>query len=163
MRNRLVFEVSTERDARQHIAQVGLAQVGGEQEQIRSGLLDESTPLLESFVYTSAGDLITSTDLLEIVAPGTLPGLRYRLENWCSGAPTWLVGGMLTVRVMMEVDLRRGRIAISLGEWSAEPLVLSVPGFLDGDADGKTWLPFISLTAVGQSARLIDFHACAEA
>ena len=143
--------------------QVGLARVQGEQSQIRSGRLDASTSLLESFVYTSAGDLLSTTESLEILSPGTTPGLSYRLENWCSGAPTWLNGGILSVRLMMEVDLRRGRIAISVGEWAADPLVLSIPGLIQGDVDANPWLPFISLTAVGQSARLLDFHASVEA
>lgn len=162
MKNRLVFEVQTEADARQHIAQVGLARVGGEPSQVRSGCLDASTPLLESIVYTSAGDLIASgPEDIEVISPGTRPGLTFRLENWCSGAPTWLSGGRNLVRIMVEVDLLRGRISISLGEWSADPMVFSIPGLINGE--DKEWLPYISLTAVGQSARLMDFHASVQA
>lgn len=162
-KNRLAFEIRSDATARQHIAQVGLARVEGDAAQIRSGSLDKSTSLLETFVYTSAGDLLSSSDSLEIIAPGVVPGLWFRLENWCSGAPTWLSDGAVLARVMMEVDLRRGRIAISLGDWAADPLVLSVPGLTEGDAECKQWLPFISLTAVGQSARIMDFHTSVEA
>jgi len=162
VKSRFVFEIQTEPSARQHIAQVGLARVDAEQSQLRSGRLDESTPLLESFVYTSSGDLLTSDGFLEIVSPGTLPGLRFRRENWCNGGPTWLADGTCLARIMMEVDLRRGRVAISLGEWAADPVVVSIPALLTGGADEKQWLPFISLTAVGQSARILDFHACVE-
>lgn len=163
MKNRLVFEVRSDPSARKHIAQVGLARVQGEADRIRSGCLDESTPLLESFVYTSAGDFLSSAEPLEVIAPGTVPGLRFRLEHWCTGGPTWLADGALVTRVMMEVDLRRGRIAISLGEWAADPLVFGFPSLIEGDVEGKRWLPFISLTADGQSARLVDFHASVEA
>lgn len=163
VKNRLTFEVRTEPSARQHIVQVGIARVGGDASQKRSGCLDESTPLLESFVYSSVGDVLNSGGPLEIVAPGTLPGLRFRLENWCSGAPAWLSGGALLARVMIEVDLRRGRVSLNVGDWEADPLVLSIPGLVDADDGEKEWLPFISLTAVGQSARLLDFHARVDA
>lgn len=163
MKNRLVFEVRTDVDSRAHIMQVGLARVGGDQSQLRSGTLDKSTPLLETFLYTSAGDVMCSEpEDIEIIAPGTMPGIRFRRENWCSGAPNWLSGGSQLVHIMMEVDLRRGRIALSVGEWSSDPLILSIPGLLEG-VDEKEWLPFVSLTAIGQSARLLDFHASVEA
>lgn len=159
MKNRLTFEIRNETTARQHIAQVGLAWIGSND----ASCLDESTELLESIVYTSSGDLISTTDSLEIVAPGGMPGLRPRLENWCSGAPRWLSSGGEVVQVMMEVDLLRGRIAFSLGHWSVDPIVVSVPALIEGDVNEKQWLPFISLTAVGQSARILDFHTCFEA
>lgn len=163
VKSRIVFEIKTEPQARQHFAQVGFARVGGEKAQVRPGRLDKTTPLLESFLYTSSGDLLNSHGFMEIVSPGSLPGLRFRRENWCSGAPTWLANETTVAQVMMEVDLRRGRVSISVGEWAADPLVVSIPALIEGEADEKQWLPFISLTAVGQSARILDFHACIEA
>lgn len=161
VKSRLVFEIAAEPSARQHIAQVGLAQVGGDPCELRAGRLDKSTPLLESFVYTSSGDLLSSDGDLEIIDAGSLPGLRFRRENWCSGAPSWLSSEKSSVRVMMEVDLRKGWMAISLGEWAANPVVVSIPALVAGD--DKQWLPFVSLTAVGQSARILDFHVSVEA
>lgn len=168
VRTRLAFEVRAEPTALPHIAQVGLARIGGEAPREdpdlarssnarRAARLDEATSLLESFVYTSVGDLQCSHGHLEVVAPGSQPGLGFRRENWCSGAPAWLCNGSNVQRILMEVDLPRGRIAISLGDWSADPLVLDMPCLLSqGD---KEWVPFVSLTAVGQSARILDFHA----
>jgi len=163
MKNRLSFEVCSEPTAFRHIAQVGLARIDGEPSRIRSGRLDSSTLLQESFIYNSAGDLSSSTGEIEIMAPGNVPGLNFRLENWCSGAPCWLTAGKSRSLIMMEVDLRQGRIAISLDEWAADPLVLGIPALIEEDAGQKQWLPFISLTAVGQSARIVDFHACIQA
>lgn len=159
MKNRFTFEFRNEASGRQHIAQVGIARIGSD----CATCLDESTELLDSVVYTSGGDLISTTDSLEILAPGGLPGLRPRLENWCSGAPKWLSSDGELAHVMMEVDLLRGRIALSLGHWAIDPIVLHVPALVEGDVEEKQWLPFVSLTAAGHSARILDFHTCFEA
>lgn len=171
MKTRLALEVRSEPTALPHIVQVGLARIGGEalredadlamsSNARRAARLDKTTSLLESFVYTSCGDLQCSHGHLEIVAPGSQPGLGFRRENWCSGAPAWLCNGSQRQRILMEVDLCRGRITISLGDWSPDPLVLEMSSLLS--EGNKQWVPFVSLTAVGQSVRILDFHTCVQ-
>lgn len=162
-RNRLAIEVQTESCARQHIVKLGIARVQGDSSQLRSGRLDASTELLESIVYTSAGDITCDKGVLGIMSPGAIPGLRFRLDNWCTGAPTWLDDGKLSVQVMLDIDMCRGRLAIGIDEWPSDPIVLEVPSLIDDSTEGAEWLPFIALTATGQSARLIDFHSRFEA
>lgn len=152
----------TEPTALRHIAQVGIAGFGEEESLRPSGRLDESTPLLESVVYTSAGDVISSTGPLNIISPGSQgSGLRQRLDDWCSGAPLWFTDTSHLVRIMLDVDLRRGQIAIGLGSWCDDPAVVEVPA-LQGNIEGKVLFPFVSLTAVGQQARLLDVHVCSQ-
>jgi len=159
MRNRLVFEVQAEAYARHHIVQLGIACVKCESQQLRSGRLDASSQLLHSVVYTSAGDVMCENGFIGIASPGSIPGLRCRFENWCSGAPTWLDDEKRMVQVMLDVDMSRGRMSIGIGEWPSDPIVLEISSLIDDCAEEIAWLPFIALTAAGQSARLIDFHA----
>jgi len=182
LRNRIVFEITRQPTSLLHIAQVGIARVSGESLQDARGLLgrlDDSTPLLESLTFSSIGDVLSSVGGIDVVAQGvSSPALRYRLDDWLSGASPWLQGESTTARIMMEVDLRLARVAISVGEWLDEPLVLKIPGLVPdvGVAEkGRStsrnrsssparapWVPFVSLTAIGQAARLLDLHVYAE-
>lgn len=185
--NRVAFEVSVDPTVRRHILQVGVMRVADSDVNFRSGQLDESAPVLASLACTNAGEVVSTAGPLEILAPGvTWPGLRQRLPDWCSGAPQWLAGGLVSAVVLLEVDLRRGRLAISIDKWSEDPAVLSVPGLLEEVQEvarpatggsgtrsaGATaalapapagalppWRPFVSLTAAGQRARILDMHA----
>lgn len=192
--NRLVFEMRGDAAMCPRIVQVGIAQIGGTsrpgtESGLERGQLSNTTPLLSSVVCTSAGDFQTAgiVGSLDVVSPR----LTQRYGDWASGAPTWLVGGIAqATRVLLEVDLRRGVVSVRLGEWSAEPAVIAVPGLrpkvaqttplkaprasqLDSghlcgtpdqspdDAD-RPWLPFVSLTAIGQEAKILDFHICTD-
>jgi len=160
--NRVVFELRTEPTARETIAQVGVACVAGGA--LQGGRLDRSTPLLGAVLCTGAGDVLSTAGPLEALAPGAQgPGLAQRLDDWCGGGPSWLLGGRRVARVLLEVDLRLGQLAVSVGDWSEEPAVVRAPGLLEGAAgEARAWLPMVSLTAVGQEARLLDLSVRTE-
>lgn len=163
LKNRLVFEVRTEPTSLQHIVQVGVAGFGEEESLRPSARLDESTPLRESVICTSAGDVISSVGPMSIRNPGSQgSGLRPRLDDWCCGAPRWLIDGAYIARIMLEVDLRLGQIAISLDGWSEDPAVVEVPALVESSRQGNVLFPFVSLTAVGQQARILDLHVCSQ-
>eukprot|EP00927_Polykrikos_kofoidii_P062554 TRINITY_DN57365_c0_g1_i1.p1 TRINITY_DN57365_c0_g1~~TRINITY_DN57365_c0_g1_i1.p1 ORF type:complete len:331 (+),score=20.13 TRINITY_DN57365_c0_g1_i1:69-1061(+) len=187
--NRVAFELSIDPKVNRHILQVGVVRVADNHISYRYGQLDELTPALACVACSNVGEVVSTSGPLEIVAPGeNWPGLRQRLPDWCSGAPQWLAGGLVSAVVLLEIDLRMGRLAISVDKWSEDPAVLSVPGLLDENADMAArvqgsestrapttapsptaravpavelppWRPFVSLTAVGQQARIIDLHA----
>mmetsp|Transcript_45075 Transcript_45075/g.124923 ORF Transcript_45075/g.124923 Transcript_45075/m.124923 type:complete len:296 (+) Transcript_45075:94-981(+) len=161
--NRVVFEVNIEPTVQRHFLQVGIAHVHDDHTDfLESRLLSEHTPLLASITYNNVGDVNSSIGDMDVLAPGAIwPGLRRRLGDWYSGAPQWLAGTVATAVVMLEVDLQRGRVAMSVDKWSEDPATLSVPALC-----GKTprlWRPFVSLTAPGQQARILDIHARVEA
>jgi len=153
--NRLHFEVRTELSARRHICQVGVAQVSA-----ASCRLDEETRCLGRIACTSSGDIISTAGPLDVLSPGIHPGLVERPgSDWASGGPAWLADGALVAHVLIEVDHSRGHLSVRIGDWSAEPAVVSVAGLAGEAAAGFQWLPFVSLTAVGQRARILDMHA----
>lgn len=176
--NRIVFEVRSEPTATRRIAQVGIARVGRRLDVTRriapgasfleqeGAVLDEATPLLASLAVNSAGDVLATgaVGALEVVAPGGQgAGLRHRMADWLAGGPTWLtVETHIAARILLEVDLRRGRLSVSAGEWSEEPAVVEAPDLLARDEEDRPWVPFVSLTAVGQEARILDFAVRAD-
>jgi len=161
--SRLVFELKTEPTARQHFAQVGVARVAPAQA-LQEGRLDVASPLLQAILFTGAGDVMSTNCPLEAIAPGAQGhGLTQRMVDWCSGTPKWLFGAALSARILLEVDLKRGQVSISVGEWSEEPAIISAPGLLDEEAGaGRHWVPIVSLTAVGQEAKIVDLTVRAD-
>lgn len=144
--NRLVFEMRSEPTAKPHIQQVGVVQLEAGSKLLRA-----------SMVCTSGGDMIASSGGLEVVHPGSQSsGLVPRLEDWCSGGPRWLEGeDRFVQRVMLEVDLRNGCVALSVDGWVDHPATVLAPILAD---DASNWFPMVSLTAGEQQARLIDFQ-----
>merc|ERR1711879_93485 len=78
--------------------------------------------------------------------------------DWCSGGPLWLqAAGVLTSRVTLDVDLMLGQLSVSVGDSSGAAMrTVSIPALVENEASG--WRPFVSLTAVGQQARILDVH-----
>ncbi|CAK0797476.1 unnamed protein product [Prorocentrum cordatum] len=152
--NRVLFELRTDASSPRHVAQVGLARLGEEEEVAAAGLLDEHTPLLAALLCAGSGEVQSTGGPLEVLAPGAgSPGLVQRLEDWCSGGQPWLLGDSLSATVLLEVDLRpgAGSLAISVGSGrSAAPAVVAAPMLL---AEGPPWLPAVCLTAEGQDPR----------
>lgn len=158
------------------MAQVGIARIGippieqaNEDDDFVASrgalkLSQESTPLLASFLFNSAGDVQTTEGYIELASPGSYGNsLTHRLEDWWSGAPVWwLDSSRVTVQVLVEVDLARGSVSLRMGDWSQEALVFKVPGILDDRGTGRPWVPFVALTSVGQQARILDFHVVTE-
>lgn len=165
--NRMVLEVRTDDTASKLITQVGVARVGAKRSWPRVRditRLDESTELLDYVVWTSDGDVLSGVGPVSLLGPGSA-GARVlpRDPTRCRGGPVWLQDGALVARLCIEVDLRRARLALSVGGWAAEPVVLHIPGLIRDDVDVRPWVPFVSLTAVGQEARIIDQHIRADA
>jgi len=162
--NRIAFDVRVEPTKKRHFMQVGIARVEDSHFAFKTeGRLGGHSPLLGSVTCTNVGDVMSSAGSMDVVAPGgTWPGLRMRMEDWFSGAPQWLAGDRPSALVLLEVDLLRGRLSIRVDKWTEEPAVLSIPGLLLQDGDGEPlsqWRPFVSLTAEGQEAQIVDFHA----
>jgi len=146
--NRLVFELRADPLAKPHIAQLGVARLSD----------DPTLPLSHAVLWSSAGDVTAKGGQLDVVSLGWQgAGLTPRLEDWCSGAPTWLDGEPFVARLMLEVDLCAGQISLSLGGWSDQPVVLSAPFLKEEDAE-YPWYPVVALTGVGHEARLLDFQ-----
>jgi len=162
--HRIVFEFRTEATAKPCLTQVGVARIQGlEDEGLSKVVLDEGTPLLGGVLFSSAGDVRSIGGGLEVFAPGgQAPGLSQRLEDWCSGGPSWLSGNSLISYVMLEVDLQQGQLAISVDESSKEPSRIFCPALLEGGT-GEQYRPLVSLTAAGQEARIVDFHVLTSA
>ncbi|CAE8630514.1 unnamed protein product, partial [Polarella glacialis] len=169
--NRITFEVSCD-DSRTGglIAQVGVARLRGVPDEDVDLTATRGAPQLEehlgpvqSVLFTGAGDVCSSVGGIEVLARGSQsPGLEQRLNDWLSGGPSWLLGSAAeTVQLLLEVDMSRGCFALRLGTWFEDPLVVSVPGILD-DTYGRPLLPFVSLTAIGQQARLLDLHVVSD-
>jgi len=177
LKHRIVFEVSTEPTAKRHVSQVGLAQVTqkeGLSDAVRC--LDELTPLNKSIVWTSTGDVYSSDGAVRVVKPGVgCRSLRQALGSetlaGVVAAPSWLEGedggprprienGRTVSRVFLEVDLSLGRLSMSVGEWAEDSGVVRIDALLENESG--QWLPFVSLTAVGQRARIIDYSICGE-
>jgi len=151
--NRIVFEVRADPTNLRHICQVGVGCVQGE-DSLRRGRLDECTTLLASLVYTSVGDVLSTDAGTITVASSDACGLKPRASDWISGAPPWLTSHA-PATVMLEVDLHRGTFSVNVGNCFTEPPIVAAPG-LCSHVD-KAWRPFISLTAVGQEARILSF------
>jgi len=162
--HRIVFEFRTEATAKPCLSQVGVARVQGlEEEGLLKAVLDEGTPLVGGIIFSSAGDVRSVGGDLQVLAPGgRAPGLSQRLGDWCNGGPSWLSGNSLISYVMLEVDLRHGQVAISVDEWSKEPARVSCPMLLKCGG-GEQCRPLVSLTAMGQEARIVDFRVLASA
>jgi len=192
--NRLVFEFCGDTAGRARIVHAGIAQVGALKEgkadvAFEKGTLDAKTPLLSSVVVTSGGDIQSSGQAGQLDAVSQ--GLWQRSANWASGGPSWLIDAdNEPVRVMFEIDLRHGQMALHLGDWSEKATIVKLPGLRDKSADveqthrprasrldsshmmgtrqesqdvvDKPWLPFVSLTAEGQQVRILDFHVCSD-
>eukprot|EP00811_Abedinium_folium_P000230 NODE_10209_length_1369_cov_3.191626.p1 GENE.NODE_10209_length_1369_cov_3.191626~~NODE_10209_length_1369_cov_3.191626.p1 ORF type:complete len:318 (-),score=34.34 NODE_10209_length_1369_cov_3.191626:180-1133(-) len=189
--NRIAFELrgATASEAPVHICQVGLARVSNRSvgtinatESDEVGLWASQTmlpaaasqlhacdrrpdaampALLGSILCTSAGDVVSSrTGTLTLSGATEQRGLRQRDPNWISGSPTWHLGSK-PMTVFLEVDLRHGYVALSVGDWSNEPVTMAAPGLLTG-LDDASWFPCVSLTMVGQEARILNFTVCTE-
>eukprot|EP00929_Paragymnodinium_shiwhaense_P013198 TRINITY_DN12105_c0_g1_i2.p1 TRINITY_DN12105_c0_g1~~TRINITY_DN12105_c0_g1_i2.p1 ORF type:complete len:284 (+),score=33.73 TRINITY_DN12105_c0_g1_i2:29-880(+) len=157
--NRVAMEVAIDPASERHLLQVGVGRIDEGNFTFKDGILDKKSPLLASVVWTNAGDIVSSAGPLSIVAPGDIwPGLRLRMDDFCSGAPQWLAGDKTTALLLMEIDLQRGRMSLSIDRWAADPAVISIPGLLEQDPQGRQWRPFVSLTAEGQQAKIIDLH-----
>lgn len=154
--NRIHLEVRTEPSARHHICQVGIARIAS-----ASGRLDEEAKCLGRVVCTSSGDIVSTAGSIDVLSPGSgYPGLTERPGgDYASGGPAWLQNEALVAHVLIEVDLHRGHLSVRVGDWSAEPAVVSISGLVGEEAEGLHWLPFASLTAMGQQARILDMHA----
>mmetsp|Transcript_106514 Transcript_106514/g.306226 ORF Transcript_106514/g.306226 Transcript_106514/m.306226 type:complete len:304 (+) Transcript_106514:52-963(+) len=149
--NRLVFEMSTESDVRSRIAQIGVLQLGNE----------ASAPPHAAIMCRSDGDIVAdgAAGLLQVVALGSQgTGLAHRMGDWCSGGPTWWQGVALVNRVMLQVDLGSGEVAISVDDWAEQPAIVRLPMMADAEGSLRAWFPAVVLTAIGQQARLIDFQ-----
>jgi len=159
----LVFDLRTEPTAKHHIAQVGIARTEPSTA-LDEGRLDVTSQLQQAVFFTATGDVMCVGGGLEAVAPGVQgSGLTQRMADWCVGGPSWLIGPKLSARVLLEVDLRQGRISVSVGEWSEEPAIISAPLLVDvAAAGGRPWMPIVALTAVGQEARIVDLTVRAE-
>eukprot|EP00928_Gymnodinium_smaydae_P001762 TRINITY_DN10631_c0_g3_i1.p1 TRINITY_DN10631_c0_g3~~TRINITY_DN10631_c0_g3_i1.p1 ORF type:complete len:354 (+),score=74.79 TRINITY_DN10631_c0_g3_i1:73-1134(+) len=185
--NRIAVELRRDAGVRATVLQVGVARIA-EGDSIFEGLVDSSWKLHGALFCTNTGDVFwrdgddpaaaaatsgggppcadRDRPALSVLAPGGVwPGLRPREADWCQGAPQWLgLQGEARAVVLLEVDLQRGRLAISVDEWSEDPVVLDVPGLLPPpgppaeDSPIVRWRPFVSLTGPGTQARLLDLH-----
>eukprot|EP00933_Yihiella_yeosuensis_P040775 TRINITY_DN35164_c0_g1_i1.p1 TRINITY_DN35164_c0_g1~~TRINITY_DN35164_c0_g1_i1.p1 ORF type:complete len:320 (+),score=30.33 TRINITY_DN35164_c0_g1_i1:27-962(+) len=176
--NRITFEVESDDSAEQaRIAQVGIAQVAPGPELDKNTryaigqslrgvelLENEQRPLLASVLFTGAGDIISAGTAgdIEIISPGS-SALRQRTNDWWSGGPTWLLSPAVEkVQLMLEVDFSRGTLSLRRGGWFEDPLVISLEGVLSEVGVGQPWVPVVSLTGIGQQARLIDVHVVSD-
>mmetsp|Transcript_64873 Transcript_64873/g.120693 ORF Transcript_64873/g.120693 Transcript_64873/m.120693 type:complete len:296 (-) Transcript_64873:32-919(-) len=176
-RSRLVLEIFTDVDAPPHIAQVGIAQLSclhPEREEASQGAA--AAEVLASVAWRSDGDVESiGAGSMAVLAEGASEvqhatrgtkhfelGRLHQRQPWlCGGAPKWLGSALRgTSRLHLEVDLLNGRMAFSTEGWWRDPAVLCLDG-LAGTSDLQ-WFPFVSLTALGQHARIVDIHVRAD-
>lgn len=174
--NRVTFEVSIDGSTPRGTpaVQIGIAQIGvpdgpnaldsfDDDELRKRGAYKidkENTPLMGSVLFNSLGDICSTEGFVELLDSPCDQHMTQRMVDWWSGAKHWFTDSN-KIMLLLEVDLARGCLSLRLGSWSEGALVIRVLGILE-EKNGRPWMPFVQLSAIGQQARILDLHVVSD-